>query len=92
VTKDVEFERLSDIELPAELDAKVTKMIEEADREDIEARVNFRWGKAQVDLVKRAAEAMGVPYQTYIKQVVFRQAVADLNAARGAIATLAPSS
>ena len=40
---------------------------------DLEAmRVDFRWGRAQVDMVKRAAKLFGVPYQTYMKDVVFR--------------------
>jgi len=49
-----------------------------------ETRVNFRWGKEQVDTVKQAAKSMGVPYQTYIKQVVFRQSIADLNSLQSA--------
>ena len=57
---------------------KVEKMIAEAEREIVETRVNFRWGKAQLKLVKRAARQMGVPYQTYIKQVVYRQCLQDL--------------
>ena len=72
-----------------ELDERLEIMEEEAERDlrarnTAEARVNFRWGLEQVALVKRAAAAMGVPYQTYVKQVVFRQAVADLQAFRSA--------
>ncbi|MBZ0187580.1 MAG: hypothetical protein K8F91_15135 [Candidatus Obscuribacterales bacterium] len=59
-------------------DAKARKAIKQADQQIAEARVNFRWGKEQVELVKRAAEAIGVPYQTYIKQVVYRQALKDV--------------
>jgi len=55
---------------------------------DIEAeeslRVNFRWKKPQLAVVKQAADAMGVTYQTYIKQTVFRQAVQDLQQASAA--------
>jgi hypothetical protein len=80
--KDVKLERLPPVELPADIDEQVTRMSEEADREIEEARVNFRWGKAQVETVKRAADVIGVPYQTYIKLAVFRQAMADLAAAR----------
>ena len=57
---------------------RVERMIEEADAELYETRVNFRWGKEQLELVKRAADQMGVPYQTYIKQVVYRQCLIDL--------------
>ncbi len=46
-----------------------------------ESRVNIRWGKEQLDLIKYTAKQMGVPYQTYIKQTVFRQALGDLNIA-----------
>jgi predicted DNA binding CopG/RHH family protein len=46
--------------------------------------VNFRWGREQVELVKRVAHLMGVPYQTYMKQVVYKQALADLKEASAA--------
>lgn len=79
------YEDLPDEELPPEVDAKARALIEQAERDIEETRVNFRWGKAQVDTVKRAAALAGVPYQTYIKQVAFRQAVADLRAAEGVV-------
>ena len=72
------YEVLSDIELPPEVAAQAEAAIALADQQLEEARVNFRWGTAQVDVVKRAAELAGVPYQTWIKQVVWRQAMADL--------------
>lgn len=68
----------NDIE-PA-VQARVAEMTEAADAEDDACRVNFRWGREQVQLVKAAAAKMGVPYQTYIKQVVTRQALADMQA------------
>lgn len=80
-----DYEELPDEELPPEVDAKVRALIDQAEREIEETRVNFRWGKVQVDTVKRAAALAGVPYQTYIKQIVFRQAVADLRAAEGVV-------
>ncbi|MCL4369875.1 MAG: hypothetical protein M1380_03060 [Chloroflexi bacterium] len=80
-----DYEELPDEELPPEVDMRARALIEQADREIEETRVNFRWGKLQVDTVKRAAALAGVPYQTYIKQVVFRQAVADLRAAQGVV-------
>ncbi|GEM_PF-3004591 len=55
--------------------------LEDSNGSETEARVNFRWGREQLDLVKRAARLMGVPYQTYIKQVVYRQCMVDLKAA-----------
>jgi predicted DNA binding CopG/RHH family protein len=45
---------------------------------DDECRVNFRWGSSQVEVIKKVADQMGVSYQQYIKQVVYRQAQADL--------------
>ncbi len=80
-----DYEELPDEELPPEVDAMARALIEQAEREIEETRVNFRWGKLQVDTVKRAAALAGVPYQTYIKQIVFRQAVADLRAAEGVV-------
>ncbi len=51
-----------------------------ADRDTQAMNVNFRWGREQVAIVKRAARAMGLPYQVYIKHVVLKQALADLQA------------
>jgi len=48
--------------------------------------VTLRWAKPQIDVVKRAAAIMGVPYQTYLKQVVFRQALADIKQATRVLA------
>lgn len=79
------YDELPDEELPPEVDAKARASIEQAERDIEETRVNFRWGKTQVDTVKRAAALAGVPYQTYIKQVAFRQAVADLRSAEGVV-------
>ena len=62
----------------ADVSEMVTRMEEEADRESAAGTVTLRWGREQVDLVKRAAAILGVPYQTYLKQVVFRQALADI--------------
>ncbi len=80
-----DYEELPDEELPPEVDAKISDMVDQAELEVEETRVNFRWGKLQVDTVKRAAALAGIPYQTYIKQIVFRQAVADLRAAEGVV-------
>jgi predicted DNA binding CopG/RHH family protein len=76
-----EYEDLGEVELPAEEAARFDAAITQAERDLEEARVNFRWGSAQVAVIKRAADLAGVPYQTYIKQVVFRQAIEDLKSA-----------
>lgn len=71
------------------LDPRLEAMEEETEQElaarPVEGtRVNFRWGREQLEFVKRAAAAMGVPYQTYIKQAAFRQAAADLQIVQAA--------
>ena len=78
----IEIEHLGDIELSPELDEKVKQMTAEADAEDSACRVNFRWEKSPLELVKKAAAIMGVPYQIYIKQVLYRQATADIQQAQ----------
>lgn len=74
-----EIEELGDVELPADLDQKVEMMTKAADAELDATRVNFRWQREPLSLVKQVAEAMGVPYQTYMKQVLYRQALEDLS-------------
>ena len=70
----------------------VTRLEAEADRE-IAANtgsagvVTLRWAKPQIDVVKRAAAIIGIPYQTYLKQAVFKQALADIEQAQRALAT-----
>lgn len=66
--------------------AQINEMEEQADRDVSAMNVNFRWGREQVALVKRAAALVGVPYQTYLKQVVWKQAVADIREAASAAA------
>jgi hypothetical protein len=48
--------------------------------------VTLRWGREQIAVVKRAATLVGVPYQTYLKQVVFKQALADIERAEAVLA------
>jgi len=74
---DYEIEDLDDLDLPKDLVEKVTQMIAEADAELDATRVSFRWHLEPLSLVKEVATTMGVPYQTYIKQVVYRQALDD---------------
>jgi predicted DNA binding CopG/RHH family protein len=49
-----------------------------------EERVNMRWDARSLAVVRRAAALAGVPYQTYVKQTVFRQALSDLRDAAAA--------
>ena len=64
----------------------VSRLEAEADRELATGSVTLRWGKGQIAVVKRAAAILGVPYQTYLKQVVFRQALADIEHAETVLA------
>jgi predicted DNA binding CopG/RHH family protein len=70
-------------------DADVSKMVDrlekEADREIAAGVVTFRWGKEQIAVVKHAAGILGVPYQTYLKQVVFKQALSDIERAEATL-------
>ena len=71
------IEELDDEELPEDVHQMAAKKIQEADSE-IE---QIRWGIKQVEVVKRAAKLMGIPYQTYIKQALFHQALHDIEQA-----------
>lgn len=70
-----DIEDLGTVELDAEMEAKVNHMIAQADEEDELARVNFRWSREALAVVKQAAALMGIPYQTFIKQTVFEHAL-----------------
>jgi predicted DNA binding CopG/RHH family protein len=73
----IEIEYLGDVEVDPAEQLKADAMAAQADKEDMECRVNFRWGKEQLQLIKDVADKIGIPYQTYIKSVLFRQATAD---------------
>ena len=47
---------MTDIEMPAELDARVPASTQEADEESEAARIDSRWGRKQVDLLERMAK------------------------------------
>jgi predicted DNA binding CopG/RHH family protein len=90
-----EIEDLGDTELPASLDLMVQSKIAAAEMDLEAARVNFRWQREPLDLVKNVAKAMGIPYQTYIKQVLYRQAMEDygrINTIKAVEHKLTPSS
>lgn len=59
----------------------------EADREIAASTLTVRWDEAHVALIKRAAQVLGVPLSSYVKQVLVRQALADI--AQGAAVELA---
>jgi predicted DNA binding CopG/RHH family protein len=68
-----------------EVSELVSHLETEADLEVSAGTVTLRWGRGQIAVVKRAAAILGVPYQTYLKQVVFRQAVADIEQAQSVL-------
>jgi len=69
----------------------VTLMEREADDEILGRSITLRWGKRQIDVVRRAAEILGVPYQTYLKQVVFKQAIEDIARAEAVLGRAKPA-
>lgn len=73
------------VEEDAEVSELVSRLEQEADREIAAGAITLRWGKEQIAVVKRAAAILGVPYQTYLKQVVFRQALADIEQAEAVL-------
>ena len=83
-TKDIKVIEERVQETP-EMSEWITRLETEAEQDIAAATVTFHWGKEQVEVVKRAAALIGVPYQAYLKQVVFRQAVADIKKAESVV-------
>lgn len=84
--KRIEMKVVADrVEEDADVSDMVTRLEEEADRDIAAGTVTLRWGKDQIAVVKRAAAIMGIPYQTYLKQVVFKQALADIQHAEAVL-------
>ena len=57
---------------------EITRLENAADARFEEERVSVRWQRAALNVVREAAQLTGVPYQTYVKQAAFRQALKDL--------------
>ncbi|MBI2811365.1 MAG: hypothetical protein HYX67_11115 [Candidatus Melainabacteria bacterium] len=74
-----EIEDLGDLALPSDVETKVLQLTEAADLELDATRVNFRWQREPLNLIREVAAAMGIPYQTYMKQVLYRQALEDIS-------------
>ncbi len=77
------LEVLGTTTLSDEIDQRVTEA-EEAVANEEEVRTSLRWRREQMRAVQRAAALFGIPYQTYLKQAAFRQAIADIQAAAAA--------
>jgi predicted DNA binding CopG/RHH family protein len=69
----------------SEVSDLVDRLEAEADRDVAAGTVTLRWGREQIAVVKRAAELLGVPYQSYLKQVVFKQAIVDIQQAEAVL-------
>jgi predicted DNA binding CopG/RHH family protein len=74
------------VEETPEVSDLVDRLEADADQEIAAGTVTLRWGKKQIAVVKRAAALLGVPYQTYLKHVVFKQALADIERAEAVLA------
>ena len=73
-------------------EADLTSLEQAADaRFGDEERVNMRWSRHALDVVREAARLHGVPYQTYVKQVSYRQALTDLKDAQAAFSARKPA-
>ena len=84
--KSIELRVIADrVEEDDDVSELVSRLEVEADRDIAAGIVTLRWGKEQIGVVKRAAAILGVPYQTYLKQVVFRQALADIEQAQAVL-------
>ncbi len=73
------------VEEDAEVSELVDRVEAEADRHVAARTVTVRWGRDQIAVVKRAAALLGVPYQTYLKHVVYKQALADIEQAEAVL-------
>lgn len=82
------YEILGEFEFEGEQADKIQKMIDIAEDDIEEARIFFRWNKKQLNLVKEAAELIGIPYQTYIKTVLFKQSLDDIKKAKEVLAMI----
>jgi len=76
--KNFEIEDLGTTELPEEVHLMAVEKIKEADEEIEQMRMQIRWGIKQIKIIKQAAALMGIPYQTYVKQALFHQAIEDI--------------
>lgn len=66
------------IELSDEMDALIAQKTEQAEKDIKQMKMQIRWGVRQINVVKQAASLMGIPYQTYVKHVVYKQAMDDI--------------
>jgi len=78
--EDLNLEEGVNIELGEEMDAIIRQKIAdtEIDIENKSVSITLRWGRKQLNLLKTVADSIGVPYQTYMKHVLYKQLLIDL--------------
>ncbi len=76
------YQVIRGVELSPKEEAEVQRQLEQLESEKADISTALRWGRAQIDIVRRAAGLTGVPYQSYLKQAAIRSAIGDLRAAR----------
>jgi predicted DNA binding CopG/RHH family protein len=82
---DGRYQVVADLELSSSEEAEIEMHMAQLEANpEPNVSTALRWGRAQLDVVRRAARLAGVPYQTYLKEAAFRCALADLRAAREA--------
>ena len=82
---DGKYHVLGEVDLSNEEQDEVDRQLAALEEDpSVPVSTALRWGKAQLDVVRRAARLAGVPYQTYFKEAAFRCAINDLRAAREA--------
>jgi predicted DNA binding CopG/RHH family protein len=84
-SKPLETRVIAERVLEGEETSELVSRLEAESEEEVASSVTLRWGKGQVAIAKRAAAILGVPYQTYLKQVVVRQAIADIEQAQAVL-------
>jgi predicted DNA binding CopG/RHH family protein len=77
-----QYQVLGDVEFSIEDSQHIEDMINQSEEDLRDVNVNFRWKKDKVDLIKDAAKTKRIPYQTYIKQIILKQALKDLKASK----------
>lgn len=78
MSEKIEYQDLGDEELSEEQTELIEQMTQQADRDIEEMQISFKLGTPQLSLIKRAADLLGIPYQTYIKESAVRQSVNDI--------------
>ena len=66
------------VELSDEMDKIIDKQIAKAEKDINQKKMQIRWGTKQIEVLKKAASIMGIPYQTYVKHVAYIQAMEDI--------------